>query len=121
MKFDDWKNENDIARVCNELLDNADMDYSFKNCPLSIEFTFFVVGSDIKVKFKCGGISKLNIEKEFDDLPLHLVLETNVQERNGGFRINMLPEFIVDLECTAFDWSIEEFSSKERSGVYSHA
>ena len=121
MRFEDWKNENSIVRVCRELLDNTDLDYSFVDSPLSLELLFYVVGSDIKVRFNCKEISKLSIEKENEDLPLHLVLETNVWEKNEDFHIQIFPEFALNIVCKRFDWQIEEFSEKERSEVYSLA
>mgnify|MGYP001243323666 CR=1 FL=1 len=121
MKFEDWKNESDLGLVCKKLLDNADMDYSFSNCPLSLEIVFYVVGSDIKVLFSCSEISKLNIEKEHDDVPIHLVLEVNVWEENESFHIQIMPEFNLELECKIFNWSIKEFSEQERLAVYPNA
>jgi hypothetical protein len=121
MKFEDWKNESDLALVCKKLLDNADMDYSFGNCPLSIDFVFYVVGSDIKVLFSCSEISKLYIEKEHDDVPIHLVLEVNVRKENETFYIQIMPEFNLELECKSFSWSIKEFSEEEVLEVYPNA
>lgn len=80
MKFENWENEKDLSKVCKELLDNADMDYSFNGCPLGIDIVFYVAGSNIKVIFNCAEISKIEIQKEYDDVPIHLVLEVNVRE-----------------------------------------
>ncbi len=118
MKFEEWKNEDGLGLVCQKLLDNADMDYSFNNCPLGVEFVFYVVGSDIKVLFSCSEITKLEIEKEHDGAPFHLVLEVNVREENGVFYIQIMPKFNLSLECKNFSWSIEKFPENERSEIY---
>lgn len=126
MKYEDWKKEKDLKKVCDSLLDNADMDYSINNCPLSIDMTFYVVGSNIKVIFKCNEIASLNIQKEHDDVPIHLVLEVNVTKKidpDAGelFCIQVMPEMNIDVACKDFSWHLEEFTEIEQKRIYNIA
>jgi hypothetical protein len=132
--YENWKDETNLSKVCLSLLDNADMDMEIQSSPLSITLTFFVVGSNIKVVFCCSDITKLHLLKEFDDRPLHLVLEVNVKKpkktrdpslsdgefsilnhKDYSWSIEVLPVAQIEIECLLFNWQLEMASEKELS------
>ncbi len=130
--YEVWKDCDDLQKVCSQLLDNANMDVKFTNCPFSIELAFFVIGSDIKVEFSCSGIEKFSIEKDSEDCPLYLVLEVHVSSpkkvrdkkmsdsefwaldhEDYVWGIFVLPEADISIKSLSFDWSINQITEEE--------
>ena len=70
--------ERNIVLVCDKLLDNADLDIQILSYPLSVNLIFYVVGSDIKVKFICEKIARIEINRDYDEESIFVVLETHL-------------------------------------------
>lgn len=110
------------------------MDVNFTDHPFTIELVFYVIGSDIKVRFTCSEIQGLNLEKDWNDGPLYVTLEANVKSpklvRDPDqpdhkfwcidhseylWEISVLPEANLNIKCLSFDWSLEKISDEELS------
>lgn len=119
--FSAWKDEQSIDLVCEKLLDNADMDMDIVSYPLSFTFTFFVIGSDIKVILRCSGIEYFELRKESDDEAMFVVLETHVRRtlskvsKQEIWSISTLPDAQINLDCNKLEWSIEQMTESERN------
>jgi hypothetical protein len=110
------------------------MDMEIGSSPLTVELTFFVIGSDIKIIFRCAEIIRFDLIKEFDDLPFYLVLEVcvnqpkKVREPNlsdsefsmleheeFAWDVVILPEAQLNIKCLKFDWWLEKATDEELS------
>ena len=114
--YQKWEKERNIGLVCDKLLDNADLEIQIQSYPLSINFTFYVVGSDIKVKFICEKIERFEINKDYDEESMFVVLETHVLNKiNYSWEVKILPTPEVHVICRKFSWSIEKLTESEKN------
>jgi hypothetical protein len=119
--FEAWKDEKSIDLVCEKLLDNANMDMDISSYPLAFTFTFFVIGSDIKVTFRCSEIESFELRKQSSDEAMFVVLETNVHRTMSKvsereiWNISIQPEAQIDIECNNFEWSVKQMTELERN------
>jgi hypothetical protein len=128
--FDKWSQETDIHEVCKHLLDNADLAINLESNPFSLQLTFYVVGTILKVIFYCGGIELFRLKKDWDDCPLFLVLDTTVTEPQKQLELNISssssfdtkeylwkifihPRPLIQIECLQFKWRVEQMSEEE--------
>lgn len=132
--FKAWEGTTDLDLVCAKLLDNANMDVNFTDYPFAIALVFYVIGSDIKVRFICSEIEGLSLEKDWNDGPLYVALEANVKSSKLTrdpeqpdhefscsdhseylWEISVLPEANLNIKCLSFDWSLEKITDEELS------
>lgn len=119
--FEAWKDEKSIDLVCEKLLDNANMDIEISSYPLAFVFTFFVIGSDINVVFRCSEIECFELRKQSSNEAMFVVLETNVYRTMSKvsereiWSVSIQPEAQIDIECNNFEWSVEQMTESERN------
>ena len=100
--FCEWEKEKDVNHVCSSLLDNANMEIRVSSYPFGVELLFFVIGSDIKIIFTCKEIGLFSIEKMPDEDSMFTVLEVSVERIKNYWKISILPEANVKIECVAY-------------------
>lgn len=130
--YEAWKESSDLEAVCSQLLDNANMDVKFTDCPFSIALSFCVIGSDIKVNFTCSDIAKFSIVKDSENGPIYVALEASVippiklrdpnmsdhefnmiDHKDYVWEVNVLPEADICIKCISFKWEIMQISEEE--------
>ena len=90
------------------------MDLNINSYPLSLELSFFVIGSDIKIVFLCKEIESFSIQKEPDEEAMFTVLETKIEHIEGSWKILIFPVAEIEIKCNSFNWSIVQMSDSER-------
>ena len=114
--FETWKEANEIAEVCAQLLDNADLEIEINSFPIEIKLVFFVVGSDIKVVVQCRRVKNLQILKDPEEEPRFTVLETSITNPEAGqWNVSIKPVAMIDISCEELEWKIEKMTEAERN------
>ena len=111
------------------------MDVIYEDFPESVELIFYVVASDIKVRFKCRDIEFYSLEKNWNEGALFVVLEASVkpplvqfnadsyrdshissdQLKQHMWKILVQPGACLNIKCLQFNWVLEELTNEEKS------
>jgi hypothetical protein len=124
-----WEKETSIHTICKCLLDNAEMDIEIDEYPFSIQLTFFIVGTILKVIFDCNDIELFSLKKDWDNYGYSTVLEVYVTEPQKPLPCEVissrshdskdylwkicLPGQAIEIECLRFKWRVEEMTAEE--------
>ncbi len=124
-----WAQETSIHVVCERLLDNADMDIKIEEYPFSVQLTFYIVGTILKVIFDCNDIELFSVKKEWDENVHFIILEAYITEPKKPLPSDVtnsrsfdskdylwkisLPGVAMEVECLRFKWRIEEMTAEE--------
>lgn len=68
----------ELDNICSEMLDNAELQIDLDSDRFSLLLTFYVIGSDKKIEFRCFDLKSFSIQKPASETPYFVVLETRV-------------------------------------------
>ena len=108
--------EKELINISESLLNNADFEIDFESFPLAIIFTFYVAGTNKKVKIKCNQIKRLGIEKDISEEAFFTTLDTKVQrdEVESLWRVRIDgPDIFVDVKFKDVDWALSLMTKED--------
>ena len=131
----------ELQRVCQTLLDNADLDVLLDAQTGEIVLCFLVAGSYEQVIFRCGRYHSFKLIKDPDEAECFFVGETHVSLLTGSeeikqgmasegwtwgetslpsqlFRIEVQGGIEIRVLCETFNWSLTPATEEQRSQNY---
>ncbi|WP_316365452.1 hypothetical protein [Candidatus Thiodiazotropha sp. CDECU1] len=105
--------ENEVRRICKELLSDCYLTIDFNSIPFSVTLVFISNIERKKVVVQCNAISSFRLDKNADEYPFYSIFETNLDKKDGEWIIHILPEIDLTIVSTKITMSTGELSDSQ--------
>ena len=102
-----------VTDVCENLLKDSFLYIRFEDNPFSITLEFVSNIEPKLVKLKCKNISKFKIEEESYENAYYTILEVSVSYVQGTWKLHLIPEIEVMLECKDLVLDVNDLSTDD--------